>query len=52
MIYIVECSKNVEETQAGNLLMADGRDQFVVQRDKQSFCGMVLSEARLVGIEK
>ena len=32
--------------------MADGKDQFVIQRDKQSFCGMVFSEARLVGIEK
>jgi len=32
--------------------MADGRDQFVIQRDKQSFCGMVFSETRLVGIEK
>jgi len=32
--------------------MADGRDQFIVQRDKQSFCGVVFTEARLVGIEK
>ena len=32
--------------------MAEGRDQFVVQRDKESFCGMVFSEARLMGIEE
>ena len=32
--------------------MADGRYQFIIQRDKQSFCGMVFSEARLVRIEK
>ena len=49
MIYSVECSRDVEETEAGNLLMADGRDQFVVSRDKQSFCGIVFSEARWVG---
>jgi len=32
--------------------MAGGRDQFVIQRVKQILCGMVFSEARLVGIEK
>jgi len=32
--------------------MADGSDQLIVQRDKQSFCGVVFSEARLVRIEK
>ena len=32
MIYGVECSRVVEKTQAGNLQMADGRDQFVIYR--------------------
>jgi len=32
--------------------MADGRYQFIVQRDKQSLCEVVFSEARLVRIEK
>jgi len=45
MIYrpSVECSRDVEE-KAGNLLMADDRDQFLIHRDKHSFCGMVFSE--------
>ena len=51
-IYSVECSRDVEETEAIDLLTADGRDQFVIQRDVQIFCGMVFSGARLVGIEK
>jgi hypothetical protein len=30
----VECGGDVEETEAGDLLMADGRDQFIVERDE------------------
>jgi len=29
----VECGGDVEETEAGDLLMADGRDQFIVERE-------------------
>ena len=32
--------------------MANNKDQFVIQRDKQSFYKMVFGEARLVGIDK
>jgi hypothetical protein len=28
----VKCGRDVKETEAGDLLMADGRDQFIVQR--------------------
>lgn len=31
--------------------MADGRDQFTVQRVESSFCRVVSSESRLVGVE-
>jgi hypothetical protein len=30
----VECGRDVKEAEAGDLLMADGGDQFIVQRDK------------------
>jgi hypothetical protein len=30
----VECGGDVKKTEAGDLLMADGRDQFIIQRDK------------------
>jgi len=30
----VECSGDVEEAEAGNLLMADGQHQFIVDRGK------------------
>ena len=38
--------------EARYFLMADSRDKFIIQRDKQNFCGVVFSEARLVRIEK
>ena len=41
----VKCGGDVKETEAGNLLMSDGRDQLIVQRGEQSFCGVVFSEA-------
>lgn len=42
---------DVEETEARYLLIADGRNQFIVglQRGKQSFYGVVFSEDRMVG---
>ena len=49
MVNGVECGRDVEETEAGDLLMADGRDKFIVQRGEQSFCTVVFSEAKLVG---
>ena len=52
MVNSVECGRDVEETEAGNLLMANGRDQFIVQRGEKSFGGVVFSEARLVGVEQ
>ena len=30
MIYSVKCSRDVDETKTGDLLMADGRDQFAI----------------------
>ena len=48
----VECGIDVEELKAEDLLMAVGRDQFIVQRGKHSFSGMVFNEARLVGVEE
>jgi len=32
--------------------MDDGGDQFIVQRSKQSFCGVVFNEAKLMRIER
>jgi hypothetical protein len=32
--------------------MAHSGDQFIVEGDEESFCGMVFSEAGLVGIEE
>ena len=41
MVNGVECGRDVEETEVGDLLMADGRDQFIVQRGEKSFGGVV-----------
>lgn len=44
-------AEDIGETRARYLLVADSRDQVVVQRDKQSFCQMVFREARMMGIQ-
>ena len=48
----MESGGGVAETEAKCFLMADGRDQFVVQINKRSFCGVAFSEVRLVRVEK
>ena len=49
---MVSNAAEMSRREAGDLLMADGRDQFIVQRGEKSFGGVVFSEARLVGVEQ
>ena len=44
----VEYGGDVDVMEAGDMLMDGDRDlQFIVQRNKQSFCGVVFSEDEL-----
>lgn len=47
-MHSLECRRDAKETEAGDFMMADDRDQFIVQRDKQNLCEVVFSETRLV----
>lgn len=40
----VERGRDIEETEARDLLMTDIRDQFMMERDKQSFYCLVKTE--------
>ena len=52
MVDGVKGGRDIKEAKAGDLLMRDGRDKFIVERSEKCFGGVLFSKAGLVWVKE